>query len=278
MQRASEQSSRSSGKARLNYFDRLYDRMTRKSTGTLFKSPHPFPLELHVELTNKCNLKCPFCPTGNKTMKRPGGFMREDLWWAICTEAKEHDTAIRLIRFGEPTLHVRCFDYIRMAKRVGLKVHLNTNGVGLDVKEVLDSGLDSIKISVHNHAAVKPLRRLLKARGQSDFTPYITVGELDSEDSYGLKGDSNQVGKTVDLKHGYRCPKSCWELYNRLSINWDGRVVACCGSYNNQMTIGSIYDKDTLKEVWEGDALHRYREMEQKQMLDNVPLCSKCAR
>ena len=32
-----------------------------------------YPLILMVEPTNICNLKCPMCPSGNGTMKRPLG-------------------------------------------------------------------------------------------------------------------------------------------------------------------------------------------------------------
>ncbi len=275
--------------ARLNPFSVVYDSMRRVDTKRCFElayghipkggeEPLEFPKELHIELTNRCNLRCPFCPVGNGSMKRISGFMREDLFWAICTEAKEYSASLRLIRFGEPTLHVKCFDYIKMAKSIGLLVHLNTNGVKLDVKEVLDSGLDSIKVSIHNAKALKPLRKLVQARGDKE-KPYIIAGYLKGiESPTGVEADNFDVGECEDLTKGGRAPKSCWELYNRLSINWDGIVVACCGSYDNQMRIGHIYGKNTLKEIWGGENLKRYREMEQKNQLQNVPLCDKCCR
>jgi len=270
-----------------NPFDAIYDSMVSIDTKRCYEEPLEFPKELHVELTNRCNLKCKFCPTGQRIIKRPIGNMREDLFWGICTEAKEYGAALKLIRWGEPTLHPRCFDYIKMAKSIGLLVHLNTNGINLDVKQILESGLDSIKISLHNTKAAKSINKLIKARGRKR-KPYIIVSQLDTEVAQrgvGRKEEMPHVaadrftyGITKNLRVGGRAPKTCYELYNRLSIDWDGVVVACCGAYDRQMKLGSIYDNSTLKEIWDGGKLDVYRKLEQKHRLDLVPLCSHCAR
>jgi len=273
---------------RLNPFSKIYSEMTRVDTKRCYEEPLEFPKELHIELTNKCNLKCNFCPVGKREIKRPCGFMREDLFWAICTEAYDYGAAIKLIRWGEPTLHVQCFDFIKKAKSIGLLVHLNTNGVNLDVKQVLSSGLDSIKVSLHNLKAVKSIRKLMKMRGDA-VKPFVTVAELSSETARRGRGrvdgslgtisaDKFVYAPTKRLHEGGRAPKTCYELYNRLSIDWDGTVTACCGAYDRQMKLGSVYDKYTLKEIWDGPKLKFYRGLEQKHRLDMVPLCNHCAR
>lgn len=272
---------------RVNPFDQIYKSMTCVSTKRCYEEPLDFPKELHVELTNSCNLRCKFCPIGCRNIKRPIGDMREDLFWGICTEAKEYNAALRLIRWGEPTLNVRCYDYIRMAKSIGLLVHMNTNGIGLDVKQVIASGLDSIKISLHHNKAIKDINKLIKARGKKR-KPFITVSQLSTEVSQrgvGRKEDLPHItadrftyAYTKNLREGDRAPKTCYELYNRLSIDWDGTVVACCGAYDRQMKLGHVYDDHTLKDIWGGKKLDTYRKLEQKHRLDLVPLCNHCAR
>lgn len=272
---------------RINPFDKIYKSMLSKNTKWLHDEPLEFPRELHVELTNRCNLRCTFCPVGCRNIKRKLGDMREDLFWGICTEAKEYGAALRLIRWGEPTLHVRCYDYIKMAKSIGLLVHMNTNGMNLDVKQLLDSGLDSLKVSLHNLKAVKSINRLMKVRGRRK-KPYVTVSQLDTEVAQRgacrkeewpvLSADKITYGKTQNLRVGGRAPKTCYELYNRLSIDWDGTVVACCGAYDKQMKLGNVYDEHSLKDIWDGKKLKVYREMEQKHRLELVPLCNHCAR
>ena len=273
--------------SRRNPFDAIYKSMVSVDTKRCYEEPLEFPKELHVELTNKCNLRCEFCPTGRRHIKRPMGNMREDLFWGICTEAKEYGAALRLIRWGEPTLNVRCYDYIKMAKSIGLLVHMNTNGINLNAKQILDSGLDSIKISLHNIKAVSDVNKLIKARGRRK-RPYITVSQLSTElaqrgigrteELPSISADKFTYGETVNLSTGGRAPKTCYELYNRLSIDWDGTVVACCGAYDRQMKLGSVYDESTLKEIWDGKRLEAYRQMEQKHRLDLIPLCAHCAR
>lgn len=273
---------------RENKFQKIYDTMSNTNPQRAFQDPIEFPKELHVELVNTCNIHCPFCPSGQKELKRPIGKMNEPLWWGICTEAQEYKSSIRLVRWGEPTLHIKCFDYIKMATKIGIPVHLNTNGVNLDVKQVLDSGLDSIKISLHTQDAWESVNKLVKARGDRE-KPFITVAQLSSEIGFwdagrfhgnkpSITADQFTYHETVNLKETGRTPKSCWELYNRLSIDWDGTVVACCGDYDHFMTLGHIYDHDTLKEIWDGKTLQYYRELEQSGKLGECKLCERCAR
>jgi radical SAM protein with 4Fe4S-binding SPASM domain len=57
---------------------------------------------------------------------------------------------VRFIRWGEPALHPKLVEYIRLVKEVGWLCHINTNGTLLNdalIKELLDSELDSIKFS-----------------------------------------------------------------------------------------------------------------------------------
>lgn len=260
-----------------NPFDLIYQTMITN------RDSLEFPLEVHVELTNVCNLRCFFCPTGKISTKRLHGRMREDLFWGICTEAFDNGAAIRLVRWGEPTLHVRCYDYIKMAKSIGLKVHMNTNGVNMDVMATLDSGLDSLKVSLHSLEAVKSVNRLIRTRDSLGLNhPFVTVAQLSPQETgrglISITADRFTTSDIKDLTEGNRCPDTCWELYNRLSVDWDGTVVACCGAYDRQMELGHIYDKNTLKDIWDGETLKYYREMEQNHTLKEVELCNHCAR
>lgn len=57
---------------------------------------------------------------------------------------------IRLIRWGEPTLHPQFIDIIKKFKDTGKKVHFNTNGILLtqeQMKKIVEYGIDSIKFS-----------------------------------------------------------------------------------------------------------------------------------
>ncbi len=52
--------------------------------------------------------------------------------------------------------------------------------------------------------------------------------------------------ETISLEH-FRCT----EVYQKLSVDWDGKVSCCCGDPDNYMTIGDISNpKETLYVTW----------------------------
>lgn len=67
----------------------------------------------------------------------------------------------------------------------------------------------------------------------------------------------------------------CPEVYDKLSINFDGTVTACCGDSDNLMLVGDV-TKTTIKEVWDSDQLNQYREMLADMRHDELPLCRTC--
>lgn len=109
------------------------------------------PRYIDIELTNNCNFRCCFCPTGTKSMRRTKGFMPDDVVDAIVENVRRFQIpGVRLIRWGEPTLHEKYIEIIKKLKDAGTLVHINTNGSLLDHEQIVDmvnSGLDSIKFS-----------------------------------------------------------------------------------------------------------------------------------
>ena len=61
-------------------------------------------LSVNLELTNHCNLKCSFCPTGNGLMVRPRGFMDPDVFDRALETAGPLEFVL-LFQWGEPLLH-----------------------------------------------------------------------------------------------------------------------------------------------------------------------------
>ncbi|MDR0605718.1 MAG: radical SAM protein [Bacteroidales bacterium] len=106
-----------------------------------------FPIFIDVELTNKCNLECLFCVTGTGMQIRKAGYMSDETFMKIMDNIKDKESGLRFMGWGEPTLHPRLADYIRIAKKAGHLTHLSTNGQLVDknlADKLLDSGLDSI--------------------------------------------------------------------------------------------------------------------------------------
>ncbi|MBW6515468.1 MAG: radical SAM protein [Candidatus Cloacimonetes bacterium] len=102
-----------------------------------------------IEPTSNCNLACPLCPSGNKSLQRERSYIDLTLYKKVINEIK--DTAIMLLLWnqGEPLLHKDLPEMIRYAKDHGLFTMTSTNLNYLPNPDALvDSGLDSLIVSL----------------------------------------------------------------------------------------------------------------------------------
>jgi radical SAM protein with 4Fe4S-binding SPASM domain len=67
----------------------------------------------------------------------------------------------------------------------------------------------------------------------------------------------------------------CPEVFDKLSINWDGTVSACSGDYDNKMLIGDLRC-NSLQEIWMSEKMASYRAMLVALRHHEIPLCSHC--
>jgi len=105
---------------------------------------------IHIELTNRCNFSCVFCP--NALMSRPPRDIEFDLVVKALDEiAQERLTdTIYFHVMGEPTLYADLERIIKETKRRQLKAVLTTNGWELSfelLERILNAGVDHILFS-----------------------------------------------------------------------------------------------------------------------------------
>ena len=68
----------------------------------------------------------------------------------------------------------------------------------------------------------------------------------------------------------------CNEVYQKLSVNWDGKVTCCCGDYDDFLIVGNISD-DTLYNIWNNSKeLKAFRELLDNMMHKSLTLCNTC--
>lgn len=232
--------------------------------------------------------------------------MSEGMYGIILDQIAEYKTPIRFVRFGEPTLHPELENHIKEAKKRDLLVHLNTNGFYLTdmmMSEFINIPLDSIKFSFQGTdrkeyekwrkkdffnelvIAVRTLDSMRKYHKKE--TPFIVVGTTITDETeeqveaFKMKVENYcdlfLTGKTEDLLKERHSTKSCPEIFDKLSINWDGTVSACCGDYDNKMLVGDL-NEETLLDIWHGAKLAYYREMIVNGKHSELELCRSCIR
>jgi len=109
------------------------------------------PAFLSIEPTNKCNLSCPECPTGQNTVNRKTGIIDIELFKKIIEELSSFLTHLTLYHQGEPLLHPQIFDLIKFAHEKNIFITTSTNAQFLDdknSKSIVESGLDKLIISI----------------------------------------------------------------------------------------------------------------------------------
>jgi radical SAM protein with 4Fe4S-binding SPASM domain len=105
-------------------------------------SPWSWPIHIHIELTNYCNLKCKVCPTGIGELKRHPAFMEPDLFERLINEVGPYLMTASLWGWGEPLLHPHLSDILRLAHNRGVTTFISTNGQNLDDEKVLKTLID----------------------------------------------------------------------------------------------------------------------------------------
>lgn len=105
----------------------------------------------NVDLTNRCNLRCPICFANANS----AGYVYEPTYEQVLGMLKllrsERPVPTPAVQFsgGEPTIHPRFFDIVRAAKEMGFaQVQVATNGILLAkegfCQKMADAGMDTV--------------------------------------------------------------------------------------------------------------------------------------
>jgi MoaA/NifB/PqqE/SkfB family radical SAM enzyme len=102
--------------------------------------PWGWPIHMQFELTNFCNLHCPICPTGVGLLDRKAQTMDVDLFANCMDEVGPYLLTAMLWVWGEPLLHPRFADFVRIARSHRVLPVFSTNGQNLN-DEAVQEGL-----------------------------------------------------------------------------------------------------------------------------------------
>ena len=105
--------------------------------------------KIYIEITNICNLKCKFCPE----TKRNKMFMNVDDFEKIIHKTYKHTNLVCLHVKGEPLLHNKLQDILKILEKYNLKANITTNGTLIKQQlEILKNSksIRQINISLHS--------------------------------------------------------------------------------------------------------------------------------
>lgn len=266
-----------------------------------------FPLHLDIEATSCCNLKCTFCDKLPLLEKSQLGFMDFNLFKKIIDEGADNRLwGVKLSYRGEPLLHPKIIDMIKYAKNKKIiDVYFNTNGMLLNEKmcqKIIDAGLDRISISVDGTDPVTFERERvganyaviianieclmnLKRKQNIDFprvrvqTVQLPAVDLIEYKNYWM-GRCDEAA-VIDYKDS--CSRNetmvsnwaCPQLWQRMTIEWDGTIFACNNDDLRTLSVGNISNKSVF-ECWHDDFIKNVRRLHKEGKSHLVKDCNGC--
>lgn len=286
-------------------YRRLWSELPQK------KLVREYPLLVDLELSSACNLKCPMCYTITDAFKSKvqKGFMDIDLFKKIVDEIAGKVYALRLSLRGEATLHKNFLECIEYAKNKGIKeVSTLTHGGSLTLEyftKLVDVGIDWITVSIDGvdeeyDKIRKPLKfdemlqKLTEIKAYKDANNltkpvikvqgiwpairpnptryYETLAPLVDLVAYNPLIDYLRKDSEIIYEDNF----SCSQLYQRLVVGSDGKVMMCSNDEDAEHTIADAY-QESIYDIWHGKALQKVRDIHsQKNGFLKIDVCKAC--
>lgn len=109
------------------------------------------PYLFFVDVCNRCDLRCPLCPSALPSFKRPRGMIRLAEYERLLDEIAPWALEVNLHNWGEPLLNPDVFAIVAATRERGVSTNLssNLNALGEDrAEDVVRSGLDYLVVSI----------------------------------------------------------------------------------------------------------------------------------
>lgn len=260
---------------------------------------------IYLEITNACNLDCPFC-----TNKKGQSFMSIDTIYNYLEQIKEFSDYVYLHVLGEPLLHSNIDAILEKCDELNLNVQLVTNGTLLDSNLSIfkHKSLRKLSISIHslNYTNIssnyfETIKKIIDLDIKTSielrfydfnnlkdeikkFKDYLfdkyDIKETKKLNSYKLKENvyiyTSELFDWPDIKDNLISDiGSCRGAIDQIAILNNGIVTICCLDPNGYNAIGNL-KTETLSDILNSN---KYKEVIQnfKNKKLTFELCKKCS-
>lgn len=275
-----------------------------------------YPLSLEFQISDVCNLKCPFCYRGQDDYTPDADkFMDFGLFKKAIDEVAHKVPAIRFNSSGESVLHPHFLEMVKYAKDHGaIEVSFITNSgaITMDLFEkMLLAGVDWITVSVdglyedyeknryplkfeETYQRLKDMKQIkekystpkpaVNVQGiwtmiESNIDEYIDMmTQVSDYINYNSFIDIPRIRAEQD-KTNNESDFTCVEPFQRMLISLHGDVYGCCGlgSAHNQLTSLGNVQNSSVYEIWHGE---KYALLRQQCALPGgykkISMCKDC--
>ena len=267
-----------------------------------------FPIHLDIEATNRCNLKCIFCDKLPYLSPDEFGDIEYGLFTRIIDEGSDRGLcSIKLSYRGEPLLHRKLPDMIAYARNKGiLDIYFNTNGMLLNEaksRALIEAGLMRISISIEgtdkaafekarigarfdqikrNAELLLNLRETMKVDFPKVRIQTVALPGIDLEKYGSYWSPYCDETAAIDYKKAEKRNETlvapdwaCPQLWQRMTIEWDGRIMPCNNDDYRTLSPGNVNDR-TVFDCWHDPVVKIARELHMAGRSHEVKSCNGC--
>ena len=268
----------------------------------------------YIEITNRCNLRCAFCPgTG-----RPARTMTPEEFARVLDQLRPYVSYVYLHVMGEPLLHPRLDTLLALAAERALKVCLTTNGTLLAGRAdtlLASAALYRVAVSLHNveenggdpaaardyledawafavRAAARGVICVLRLwnEGAADAGNGVILDflrEKTGRDNWDEpRARSFRLAENIylererafewpDLRARELPTEFCRALREQIGVLADGTVVPCCLDHEGDLALGNLFEQ-TLPDILESERARALLDGFSRRMPSEA-LCRRCA-
>lgn len=279
--------------------------------GSQFLIDYDFPLHLYLELSRRCNYKCPMCMRKETTS---GSHFPEKLAGKIITEAaRKGPTSYSLHLFGEPLANPKWHRIVEMIRNAHHQnaILLTTNGFFMNescCKKLIDLEVDKIFVSVHSldpetyrkntgggdiSAILDNITTFSKLSGAECKTKlfvrlFYGVDETppNQDQLEGLR--SRNIKLEVRGYHNFAGGANEWSTFKKTVKRWpcfhpwftlgiavDGSVTVCCADFQLGLQVGNAFDQ-SIEEIWKSKQVADIRKEHLNNNFERWKTCTPC--
>lgn len=264
---------------------------------------------IYIEITNKCNLNCKFCP---KTSRKPRNMTIAE-FETILIKTKHITKFIYLHIMGEPLFHTEFEEILKICDKHEMQLNLTTNGSLITEKlPVLCSSTALRKISLSIHSSSQNQNKSFdemylqnclnasKTLANAGKICQLRLWNSDLSDNFSMISKiSNEFGAEIkenlenhilseniylNIKNSFAWPSMkaevlqesgyCLALKQQIGILADGSVVPCCLDSEGDIILGNIF-KESIDEILLNERTVKMKKgFEARKLTEN--LCKRC--
>jgi len=255
--------------------------------------------KIYIEITNICNLNCPFCSKDEKEKKE----MNLEEFEHILKQINDYTDYLYLHVKGEPLLHRNFKEILKLCKQYNKQVNITTNATLLDkrLNDILESNVvRQINISLQSLISLEYIDDIISSADilsnngiQVVYRMWVdnkyqnkVLEKIEKHYNIKIEKDNTKLKENLyfnkdkefiwpNLNNDFVNEKgSCYGTRTHIGILSDGTVIPCCLDSSGVINLGNIFKQD-LKQIINNDRFINMKTNFQNNKLCEE-LCKKC--